>query len=211
MEVVTSSGAIAAQDVVVATNGYTVGILPELTRRIVPVGSGIIATDEIPEALMQRLLPRQRVYGNTKRVFSYFRHAPGTRRIVWGGRVGRRLGRTSPLDFSHLAADMLELFPELQDVGITHGWDGQIGYTYDEVLHIGRTAAGIHYAMGYCGTGVSSATYLGHKVALKVMDDPEGRTSFDDLTFPSFPFHPTAKRAVPLVESWYRIRDRFNI
>lgn len=208
--VVTNRGVLFARDVIIATNGYTDGLVPELGRRIVPVGSALIATSELPELLYERLLPRNRVYGNTNRAFYYFRGAPDTRRIIWGGRVGRWAPSKSPAAFRHLARDMLHVFPDLKDVPITHAWDGQIGYTYDEVPHIGCTKDGIHYALGYCGTGVSRASYFGSKIALKVLDKPDGRTSFDDFAFPAFPVHPVAKLAVPIVETWYRIRDAAN-
>jgi glycine/D-amino acid oxidase-like deaminating enzyme len=206
-KVTTPRGTIACRDVIIATNGYTDGLVPEIKRRIVPIGSGLIATGEIPQALYTRLLPKNRVYGNTNRVFYYFRGAPGERRIVWGGRVGRMASNTSPMAFRHLARDMLHVFPDLADVPITHAWDGLVGYTYDELPHLGRTAAGLYYAIGYCGTGVSRATYFGHKIALQLIGAREGRTAFDDLTFPSFPFRPVAERAVPVVETWYRFRD----
>lgn len=207
----TRRGVTLAKDVIIVTNGYTDGLVPELGRRIVPVGSALIATEELTETLFNKLLPKNRVYGNTNRVFYYFRGAPDARRIIWGGRVGRLAPSRSPDAFRHLARDMLDVFPDLKDAGITHAWDGQIGYTWDEIPHIGCTASGIHYALGYCGTGVSRATYFGTKIALKVLDRPEGRTSFDDLTFPAFPAHSIAKRAVPIVESWYRLRDATNI
>ena len=205
--VATPAGSIACRNVVIATNGYTDGLVPELRRRIIPVGSGLIATGEIPESLFSGLLPKNRVYGNTNRVFYYFRAAPGERRVMWGGRVGRLARNTSPMAFRHLARDMLHVFPQLEDVPITHAWDGSIGYTYDEIPHIGRTAGGVHYAIGYCGTGVSRATYFGHKIALQVLGSREGRTSFDAFDFPSFPCHRVAKQAVPVVETWYRVRD----
>jgi len=207
----TPQGSIVCKNVVIATNGYTDSLLPELGRRIVPIGSSLIATGEIPEAIFSSLLPKNRVYGNTNRVFYYFRAAPGERRIVWGGRIGRFAANTSPEAFRHHARDMLHVFPALSSVPVTHAWDGMIGYTYDEVPHLGRTAPGVHFAVGYCGTGVSRATYFGNKIALQVMGDSAGRTAFDDLVFPSFPAHPIAKRAVPGVETWYRIRDATKI
>lgn len=207
----TAAGEITARDVIIATNGYTDRLVPELRRRIVPIASAIIATGEIAAPLFAKLLPRNRVYGNTNRVFYYFRGAPGERRIIWGGRVGRLATGNSPRAFGHLARDMLGVFPELADVPITHAWDGLIGQTHDNLPHIGRTADGLHFALGYCGTGVSRATYFGHKIALKVLGDAEGRTAFDNLTFPGFPAQPIAKRMVPAVETWYRLRDKFNI
>ena len=209
--VLTNRGVTLAKDVIIATNGYTNGLVPELGRRIVPVGSALIASAELSEPLLSRLLPKNRVYGNTNRVFYYFRAAPDARRIIWGGRIVRLVRSQSPRAFRHLARDMLHVFPDLKDVAVTHAWDGQIGYTYDEVPHLGCTASGIHYALGYCGTGVSRATYFGTKIALKILDHPDGRTSFDDLIFPAFPAHPIASQAVPFFEAWYRIRDASNL
>jgi glycine/D-amino acid oxidase-like deaminating enzyme len=203
----TAAGDINSRNVIIATNGYTDGIVPELRRRIVPVGSALIATAEIPEPLFAKLLPKNRVYGNTNRVFYYYRAAPDERRIIWGGRRSHIASSTSPMAYRHLARDMLHVFPALADIPVAHAWDGLIGYTYDEVPHIGRTGSGIHFALGYCGTGVSRATYFGHKVALQLIGDADGRTAFDDLNFPSFPFQPIAKQAVPVVETWYRVRD----
>lgn len=203
----TARGDIAARNVIIATNGYTSGIVPELGRRIVPVGSGLIATAEIPADLLSKLLPKNRVYGNTNRVFYYYRAAPDQRRIVWGGRASHIAGNTTRAAYRHLARDMLHVFPQLADTPVTHAWDGLIGYTFDEVPHLGTTSGGIHYALGYCGTGVSRATYFGHKIALRVLGNPDARTAFDDLAFPSYPAQPVAKLAVPVVATWYRFRD----
>jgi glycine/D-amino acid oxidase-like deaminating enzyme len=204
----TDGGPIQCRDVLVATNGYTENLVDTLKRRIVTIRSGLIATEELPATLTARLMPKNRVYGNTNRVFYYFRVAPDQNRIVWGGRAVRASGARA---FRHLAHDLLTVFPDLGDIAVTHAWDGQIGYTHDALPHLGRMTDGIHYAVGYCGTGVSRATYFGHKIALQIVGDPDGRTAFDDLAFPAFPFHPIAKRAVPLVAAWYRFRDTMKI
>lgn len=207
----TAAGEIKSHDVIVATDGHTDKLIPQLRPRIVPVLSSLIVTGEIPEPLLSELLPKNRVYGNTNRVFSYFRTAPSDQRIIWGGRGARFRADNSATSYSHLARDMLRVFPELKDVSVTHAWGGLIGQTYDGVPHIGRTADGLHYALGYCGNaGVSRATYFGHKVALNVLGDPQGGTAFDEVTFPSFPAQPIATRMVPVVEAWMSLRDRFN-
>jgi len=208
--VVTPRGRISARHVIVTTNGYRSGAVPYLDRRIVPVGSAQIVTGELPDGLLRRLMPSGRVYGNTNRVFSYFRGVPGSARIMWGGRVGRLAPAESMAAFAHLARDLLHTFPDLAGIPITHAWTGQIGYTYDELPHLG-VADGIHYAMGYCGTGVSRSTYFGHKIALRLVGDPDGGTAFDDIPFRSHPFHFAAPVAVPLYETWYRFRDATNL
>lgn len=209
--VTTVAGTVRAHDVIIATNGYTDAAVPYLRKRIVPVGSAMVATDNVDQKILRRLMPSRRVYGNTRRVFSYFRIAPSEPRILWGGRVGRLKVSSDDRLFSHLARDMLAVFPGLETVPITHGWQGSIGYTYDGIPHIGRAPEGVFFALGYCGTGVSRSTYFGHKVALKVLGDPEGRTSFDNLLFPSHVGHPVAKQLVPLIELSYRFKDKMGI
>ncbi|MGE3148453.1 MAG: NAD(P)/FAD-dependent oxidoreductase [Pseudorhodoplanes sp.] len=199
-------GAIHARDVIVATNGYSRGLDPYFDRRIFKIGSAIIATAPLPEATLDALMPTRRMYGNTNRVFFYFR-ATDDNRILWGGRTDHVHPAGSPRAYSHLANDLLRTFPQLKSAEVTHAWSGQIGYTFDALPHLGKNKSGIHYAMGYCGTGVSRSTYFGHKIALQVLGDPDGKTAFDDIAFPSHPFYFAAERMAPVVETWYRFRD----
>ncbi len=201
---------VEARDVIVATNGYTKNVGPFFARRIVPVVSAQIATGPIPPQLFDALFPKRRVFGNSNRVFFYFRPAPGEYRLIWGGRSGHIARRGSAAAYAHLASDLLRTFPELGEIKLSHAWDGTIGYTFDEFPHLGRTADGIHYAMGYCGTGVSRATHFGRKIALQLLGKPEGKSAFSNLSFPSHSLHFAAKQAVPLVETWYRLRDTGN-
>ncbi|REF86525.1 glycine/D-amino acid oxidase-like deaminating enzyme [Methylovirgula ligni] len=201
---------VEARDVIVATNGYTKNVGPFFAKRIVPVVSAQIATGPIPPELFDTLFPKRRVFGNSNRVFFYFRPAPGEYRLIWGGRSSHIARRGSAAAYAHLASDLLRAFPELGEIKLSHAWDGTIGYTFDEFPHLGRTVDGIHYAMGYCGTGVSRATHFGRKIALQLLGKPEGESAFSDLSFPSHPLHFAAKRAVPLIETWYRLRDTGN-
>jgi glycine/D-amino acid oxidase-like deaminating enzyme len=209
LQVHTERRTVSAGDVIVATNGYTGNALPWVRQRVIPIESAIIATEELPPGRLASLLPRGRVYGNTARVFHYFRPSPDGRRMLWGGRVGRPRSPSTLAGFEHLRREMVEVFPDLRDISVTHCWQGSIAYTHDTMPHIG-IHDGVHYATGFCGTGVSRATYFGHKVALKVLRDPAGATAFDELEFHSHPFHWVTPFAVPVVESWYRLRDAFE-
>ena len=134
------------------------------------------------------------------------RLCPEGRRFLWGGRIkGWRLP-TDPAGYAHLYRDMVRVFPDLAGTRITHCWSGYVAYTHDVYPHLGVHDA-IHYAMGYCGSGVVRATWFGHKIALQMLGDPEGRTPFDDLAFRPFPVPFAARRAVPVVTGWYRLRD----
>ena len=201
----TDKGPIAARDVIVATNGYTGTAVPWLQRRVIPIGSYIIATEPLPEDLMARLFPTKRIASDSRKVVYYFRPCTEHRRIVFGGRVSS--GETDPRTSGpRLFADMCRIFPELADYKISHSWMGTVAYTFDELAHTG-VHDGIHYALGYCGSGVSMASYLGMRAGQKVLGLAEGRTAFDDIPFPTRPLYTGKPWFLPAVVAWYRWRD----
>ena len=86
-QIQTTKGDCRAEQVIVATNGYTGDLTPKLRRRIVPISSQIIATEEIPEDLALELIPNGRTISESPRVTSYYRLLPGDRRVMYGGRA----------------------------------------------------------------------------------------------------------------------------
>ena len=204
--VVTARGTTHARDVVVATNGYTGALTPWLQRRVIPIGSYMIATEPLPHGMMDRLIPKNRIVSDTRRVVYYYRASPNRQRILFGGRVS--LNETDPrVSAPLLHRDMVQIFPELAAVRITHSWCGFVAYTFDELMHVG-THDGIHYAMGYCGAGVGTASYFGMRVGQQVLGREEGRTALDGLAFQTRPFY-TGKPWFPGASiRYYRWRDR---
>src|ERR1700704_2953457 len=83
--ITTSRGDIEADDVVIATNGYTGDATPELKRRLIPLASHIIATEELPPDLARTLIPKGRTLADTKRVLCYYRMSPDNKRMIFGG------------------------------------------------------------------------------------------------------------------------------
>ncbi|MAT88585.1 MAG: FAD-dependent oxidoreductase [Aestuariivita sp.] len=208
-EVKTAKGVVKCKDVVVATNGYTSPLTPWLQRRVIPIGSYIIATDEIQASLMNKLFPTNRIVSDTCKVVYYYRPSPDHKRILFGGRVSAK--ETDPsVSGPKLYQDLIRIFPDLEKTKVTHSWLGQVAYTFDELAHTG-SYDGIFYAMGYCGSGVSMASYLGMRLGQKVLGLPEGKTAFDDLPFPTRPLYTGNPWFLPAVVSWYRWRDQRQI
>src|SRR5262249_24429179 len=118
-EVVTVAGTVRASDVLIATNGYTGPLWPALRRRIVPLGSYIIATAPLPEAVASRLLPRARVASASK-VFLFYSRLSADRRLVLGGRAQFPPATTASTRRAAeiLRAGMVRVFPELADVPV---------------------------------------------------------------------------------------------
>ena len=202
----TSRGDVIARDVVVATNAYSGRVTPWLRRRVIPIGSYIIATEPIPRETMDHLFPTDRMVTDTRRVIYYYRASPDRTRILFGGRVS--WNETNPLKSApRLHAEMTRLFPDLKRVRVSHSWMGFVAFTFDRLMHTG-THDGIHYAAGYCGSGVGMASYLGMKLGLKVLGRPEGKSAFDGLPFPTRPYYTGYPWFLAPAISYYRWLDR---
>lgn len=201
----TLRGTIIARDVVIATNGYTGALTPWLRRRVIPIGSYMIATEPLKPLLMDRLIPKNRIVSDTRKVVYYYRSSPDRRRILFGGRVS--LNETDPrVSGPKLHADMVQIFPELASTRISHSWCGFIAYTFDELMHVGRHD-GMYYAMGYCGSGVGTASYFGMRIGQQVLGLAEGKTALDGLKFQTRPlYHGNPWFLAPSI-LYYRWRD----
>ena len=203
--VVTAKGTVLAHDIVIATNGYTGALTPWLQRRVIPIGSYMIATDPLPDGMMDRLIPTNRIVSDTRKVVYYYRASPDRRRVLFGGRVSHQ--ETDPrISGPMLHADMVKVFPELANVGISHSWCGFVAYTFDELMHVGRHD-GMHYAMGYCGAGVGTASYFGMRIGQQVLGLTEGRTALDGLAFQTRPFYRGNPWFLAPSVRFYRWRD----
>jgi glycine/D-amino acid oxidase-like deaminating enzyme len=201
----TPKGAVTARNVVVATNDYTGALAPWLQRRVIPIGSYIIATEPLRPDLMQKLMPKDRVVSDTRRVVYYYRASPDGQRILFGGRVSANA--TDPRKSGpRLHAELLRLFPELEARRISHSWFGFVAYTFDELAHMGQHD-GLHYAMSYCGSGVGMAGYLGMRIGQQVLGRQEGATALDGLTFPTRPLYTGYPWFLGAAVAYYRWRD----
>lgn len=207
--ITTNAGEVRARAVLSATNGYSLGGPdPWLARRLIPVGSYMIATAELPEATVARLFPNGRMVGDSRRVLNYFRPAPDGRRVLWGGRASfgpTTAGAAAPV----LHAMMTAVFPELASTPITHAWTGNVAFTFDFLPHIG-VHDGIHYAAGCQGSGVAMQSWLGHQVALKILGRANNPSAFEGKDFPTLPLYAGRPWFLPLVGEWYRLRDRLE-
>ncbi len=203
--VVSKNGDLLARDVIVATNGYSSNLIQWLSRRVIPIGSYIIATEALPPDLMDRLMPSHRIASDSRRVVYYYRPSPDHRRILFGGRV--TTGETDPLKSGRLLRrDLIGIFPDLADVKVSHSWMGFVAYTFDTLAHIGRHD-GLYYAMGYCGSGVSMACYLGTRVGQQVLGRAEGRTGLDGVAFQTRPLYYGKPWFLPAAVAYQRWRD----
>ena len=207
-EVMTRDGASRADHVVLATNADT-GIGParfrNLARRLVVIPAFGLATESVPSDVMARVLPIRGPVSDTYKIMNYIAPSEDGRRFILSGRAGRAEGgleRKAEKVFGYFASS----FPDLRGVKVSHCWTGRFAITADWVPHMG-TDEGIHYVLGCCGTGIPMSTWLGHRVALKILDQADDASAFD-RPLPPVPFHRARSLFLPLAVRAYALRDR---
>ena len=206
--VTTSKGVVRANKVVVATSGYTGTVTPWQRKRIVPIGSYMLATEQIESERMSKLIPRDRVFSDSRKLVVYFRRSPDARRLLFGGRVS--VFESDPVKSAPaLRREVLRIFPQLEDVKLSHAWMGFVGFTFDYLPHLGEQD-GLFYAMGYCGSGICLASYFGNRLGLQVLGKAEGKIAFNDVKFQTRPFYSGTPWFLSSAVRYYQLRDRLG-
>jgi len=197
---------IHCQQVLMATNGYTRPQLsPYLARRIMQVPSFVITTEDIGVEKVQSLLPGGHCMVETRRRFCYYRATPCGRRILLGTRAS--LHAISPEQaLPILRAQLKQIFPSLEGVGISHCWTGFTGFSFSSLPNLGCNQ-GVYYAMGYSGNGVAMSPYLGHKAALKLLDPDKEHSVFEKTTFDTRYYYHGWPWFLPITSAIYRFYD----
>jgi glycine/D-amino acid oxidase-like deaminating enzyme len=203
----TGHGAVRAGAVLMATNGYTGDLLPDLRRRVVPVGSYIAVTEPLPFEQAERLIPKNRMLWTYRRLLNYLRRTPDDR-LLLGGRQDLRTGLDPARSAADLRRRIVQFFPELAGIRITHGWGGTIGITFDLLPHLGQID-GVWYALGYCGHGVALATYLGDEVGGRIAGEVD-RSPFEEIPHPTRWYYRRRPWFLPVAAAGYRILDHWG-
>lgn len=205
-EVTTERGRVTAKDVFVATNGYTGKETPWLHRRLIPFRGFMIATEELPEDLLQRVFPKSHTNHDYNNNLVYFRRAPDSPRVLFGGLTGTMTDNLRAM-VPRLHAKLVETAPALSAAKVSRAWNGFCAGTFDLYPHIGLHD-GVRYAMGYCFAGLPMGTYLGHKAARQILGDPEGKTVFSEREFPTKWWYTGTPWFLPIYMAHYNWLDR---
>ena len=205
VEVQTPRGTLNAREVVLATNGYADRRTAVMARRVVPIETFVTATEPLSPERMAELSPKGRMFGESGRVFMWYRPTPDGTRFIFGGRLARS-GASAKACKSAFAPAVARVFPQLQGVQFDHAWSGQIAYTPDHSPHLGQVD-GAWVAGGYCGSGVTRSVYLGAKLARRILGQPDAGTALDDLPFDPVPFSPFSRQGAALLTRWYAWKD----
>ena len=207
-KVSTSRGALWARDVFVGTSGYTSGTTPGLQKKIIPIGSYIITTEVLPEALARELSPRNRMIYDSKNYIYYYRLTPDNR-MLFGGRAAffPESGDSIRKSAEILRQGMIEVYPQLRSTKVEFVWGGTLDFAFDIMPHAGEMD-GMYYALGFAGHGVAMATYQGQLMGLRIAGEKPDNP-FDGIPFPGAPLGLYNGRPwfLPFAGAYYKFLD----
>ena len=204
----TSKGTVNAREVILASGAYTTEATPVLRKKIIPIGSYIIATEVLSAKLSRELSPRNRMIYDSKHFLYYYRLTPDNR-MLFGGRAAflPETENTVRQSAEILRRGMVTVYPQLRDTKVEYVWGGTLDFTLDVMPHAGKIDE-MYFAAGFAGHGVAAATWFGAKLAGLICGE------LDDVPFSQIKFAtpPIGLRsgntwALPLAGAWYRILD----
>jgi glycine/D-amino acid oxidase-like deaminating enzyme len=204
----TERGTVDAEAVLVATSGYTGNVTRHLQKKIIPIGSFIIATERLSDDLVHELSPKNRMTFDFKHYLNYFRLWDN--RMVFGGRAAffPETANTIKRSAEILQKEMIQVYPQLKDAKVDYVWGGTLDFAFDQMTHVGETD-GMYYSLGYAGHGVAMASYLGKTVAEAMLAGNIKEHPFAQFEFPGAPFglYTGSPWFLPLAGAWHKILD----
>lgn len=209
VELQTDQAKVRAKDVILATNAY-IDVLPKsihhgINRKILPVESFIIATEPLPQALADSVINNGMSVCDNNILLDYYRLSADNRLLF---------GSDSSSDknmVNIMRANMLHVFPQLEEVKIDYGWAGPIDMTLNSTPHFGRISPHIYFAHGYSGHGVALTGLAGRIVAEAILGDDHRLAIFEQLKVPTFYGGRLMKKfATKIGVQYYKFLDKYR-
>lgn len=205
----TPGGTVRAEKLVLATNAYTDNLWPKLRRSIVPVFSGIVATEPLPTPLAERILAEGTALYENGQITVYYR-VDTEGRLLMGGRCPMRDGATKDT-LARLVRYAERLWPELRGVDWTHAWNGQLAVTTDHYPHVHEPEPGVLICLGYNGRGVAMATAMGGELARRLTGTPANELNMPLTDLKEIPLHGLWRLGAAARIAYGQVRDAIGL
>lgn len=203
----TPHGLLQAQNLVLACNAYIDTLYPPLQAKVLPVGTYIIATEPLGAERARSLLPTGLAVTDNQFILDYFRLS-ADHRLLFGGKC-TYTGQTPRNLAQSMRADMLRVFPQLQDVPIAYAWGGHIDITMNRAPDFGHEGP-IYWAQGFSGHGIVPSCVAGRVLANAILGNDSELQLFETIPHHRFP---GGEKLAGLMQvagmSYYRLRDYF--
>jgi gamma-glutamylputrescine oxidase len=205
-QVHTAQGVLRCKHLVFCGNAYLGAVAPALARRILGVGTYIIATEPLAAARVRSLLPSNAAIADMNWILDYFR-ASADHRLLFGGRVSYSAVEPRRLAES-MRKRMVRVFPGLADVKVEYAWGGYLDITMSRAPNFGRLAPNVFYLQGFSGHGMTLTALGGKLVAEAVAGTAERFDVLARIPHRDFPGGPLLRRpSLVLAMLYYRLRD----
>jgi gamma-glutamylputrescine oxidase len=202
----TSVGAVAADTVILAGNGYLAGLDSAVEARVMPIDNYIVATAPMGAGQAGGLIPGGEAVSDTRFVVYYFRPSADGRLVFGGGETygHHKGGDIAAMVRRHLA----RIYPQLAEAPLAYAWGGTLAITLNRLPYIRRVRPGVYAAAGYSGQGVAIAPFAGKVLADAIAGNPGKLDTFAALPVSAFPGGPLLRfPALVAAMTWYRLRD----
>ncbi len=206
--VLTSSGIVEADHIILACNGYLGKLEKQLAGKIMPINNFVIATEPLSEQLLREINPRDLAISDSRFVVNYYRLS-ADKRMLFGG--GENYRQNFPSDIaSFVRKPMSQVYPQLADTRIDYAWGGTLAVTLNRMPHFGRVGKhGTYFAHGYSGQGVAMATLAGKLLAEAIAGEAEKFDLFGKIPTRRFPGGDLLRwPGLVLAMTYYALRDR---
>jgi gamma-glutamylputrescine oxidase len=202
----TDGGALECSQLVLAGNAWLGDIAPSLSRKLMSIGSYIIATEPLGEQRARQLIANNAALCDTNWILDYFRRS-ADHRLLFGGRVNYSLLNVRAVAPA-TRARMLQVFPQLRAARIDYAWGCLLDITLNRAPHFGRLEPDVYFLQGFSGHGVALTGIAGQLVAEAIAGTAERFDVFARIPHRDFPGGMLLRRpALALAMLWYRLRD----
>jgi gamma-glutamylputrescine oxidase len=202
----TAHGVVRCRSIALCGNAWLGPFAPALARKIIGVGTYIVATESLGEERAAALITNNAAVTDINWVIDYFRRS-SDHRLLFGGRVS--YSGLDPLGTRRATrARMLKVFPQLADTNIDFAWGGLVDITLNRAPHFGRLEPDVYFVQGFSGHGIALTGIAGKLLAEAISGTHDRFDVFARITHRDFPGGTALRRpALVLAMLWYRLRD----
>lgn len=202
----TLGGRMTCDQLILSGDGGLNAMAGPARARVMPINNFIAVTAPLGD-LAGEIIRSNAAVSDSRFVVNYFRKTPDGR-LLFGGGENYRPG--FPRDIAGLVRrNLAKVYPQLDDIPITHAWGGTLGITMSRMPFVGEIAPGVRVASGYSGQGVMLAPYVGRLLAEAALGDTAGVELLARAPIPPFPGGRLLRWPLTVAGlTWYALRDR---
>ena len=202
----TVQGQVRARHVLIAGGALLGPLVPELERKLIDIGTYIVATQPLGEERARALIKNHAAVADMNWILDYFR-VLGDTRLLFGGRVS--YSGLDPGDSGRvLRKRIVQVFPQLADVRIDYSWGGYLDITTNRAPHFGRLAPNVYFIQGLSGHGMVISGIAGKIAAEAIAGSAERFDLYGRIQHVSFPGGRLFRRpTLVLAMLWFRLMD----